>query len=72
MEPPSASIGIGGCVSPQPNFDSDISEMARFGGLFHLFRRIPNAFKKKRYFDNELHKFRPVKNSAGQNWHKIL
>jgi hypothetical protein len=32
--------------------------MARLGGLFHAFRTIPNAFKKKRRFDNELHEFR--------------
>jgi hypothetical protein len=49
--------------------------MARLGGLFHLFRTIPKAFRKKRRFDNELHEFRrrlptPVKNSAAQNWHK--
>jgi hypothetical protein len=49
--------------------------MARLGGLFHLFRTISNAFKKKRRFDNELHEFRrrlpnPVKNSTAQNWHK--
>jgi hypothetical protein len=49
--------------------------MARFGGLFHVFRSIPNAFKKKRRFDNALHEFRrrlprPVKNSTAQNWHK--
>jgi hypothetical protein len=49
--------------------------MARFGGLFHLCRSIPNPFKKKRRFDNALHKFRHrlpslAKNSAAQNWHK--
>jgi hypothetical protein len=49
--------------------------MARLGGLFHVFRTISNAFKKKRRFDNELHEFRrrlpsPVKNSTAQNWHK--
>jgi hypothetical protein len=49
--------------------------MARLGGLFHVFRTIPKAFKKKRRFDNELHEFRrrlpsPVKNSTAQNWHK--
>jgi hypothetical protein len=49
--------------------------MARFGGLFHLFRSIPNAFKKKPRFDKALHEFRrrlpsPVKNSTAQNWHK--
>jgi hypothetical protein len=49
--------------------------MARFGGLFHLCQDIPNAFKKKHRFDNELHKFRrllpsPVRNSTAQNWHK--
>jgi hypothetical protein len=48
--------------------------MARLGELFHLCRSIPYPFKKKRRFDNELHKFRrqlpsPVKNSAAQNWH---
>ena len=54
---------------------SNISEMARLGGLFHLFRSIPNAFKKKPRFDNTLHDFRrrlpsPAKNSTAQNWHK--
>jgi hypothetical protein len=49
--------------------------MARFGGLFHLFRSIPNASNKKPSFDNALHEFRrrlpsPVKNSTAQNWHK--
>jgi hypothetical protein len=49
--------------------------MARFDGLFYMFRTISKAFKKKRRFDNELHKFRrrlpiPVKNSTAQNWHK--
>jgi hypothetical protein len=49
--------------------------MARPGGLFHVFRTIPKAFKKKRRFDNELHKFRRrlpnhVRNSTAQNWHK--
>jgi hypothetical protein len=62
--------------APQPRFDSNISEMARFGGLFHLFRTIPKAFKKKRCFDNALHEFRRrlpslVKNSTAQNWHKM-
>jgi hypothetical protein len=51
--------------------------MARFGGLFHLFRTIPKAFKKKRRFDNVLHEFRrrlpsPVKNSTAQNGTKTL
>jgi len=46
--------------------------MARLGGLFHVFRSIPNAFKKKPRFDNALHEFRcrlpsPTKNSRGQN-----
>jgi hypothetical protein len=45
------------------------------GGLFHVFRTIPNAFKKKRCLDNVLQEFRrrlpsPVKNSTAQNWHK--
>jgi hypothetical protein len=49
--------------------------MARLGGLFHVFRTIPNASEEKRRFDNELHEFRrrlpsPVKNSTAQNWHK--
>jgi hypothetical protein len=49
--------------------------MARFSGLFHLYRSIPNPFKKKRRFDNALREFRrqlpcPVKNSTAQNWHK--
>jgi hypothetical protein len=49
--------------------------MARFGGLFHVFRTIPNAFKKKRLFPNALDEFRrrlpnPGKNSTAQNWHK--
>jgi hypothetical protein len=49
--------------------------MARLGGLFHVFRTIPKAFKKKRRFDNELPKFRRrlpnhVRNSTAQNWHK--
>jgi hypothetical protein len=49
--------------------------MARLGGLFHVFRTIPDAFKKKPRFGNALHEFRqrlpnPVKNSAAQNWHK--
>jgi hypothetical protein len=49
--------------------------MARLGGLFHLCKTISNAFKKKRRFDNELHKFRRrlpnhVRNSTAQNWHK--
>jgi hypothetical protein len=62
-------------MSPQPNFDSNISEMARLGGLFHVFRTIPKVFKKKRRYDNVLHEFRhrlpsPVKNSTAQNWHK--
>jgi hypothetical protein len=48
--------------------------MARFGGLFHLFRTIPKAFKKKRRSDNALHEFRrrlpsPVKNSTAHEWH---
>jgi hypothetical protein len=56
--------------------------MARLGWLFHLCQTISKTFKKKRRFDNELHKFRrrlpiPVKNSTAQNWlrtkwHKIL
>src|SRR5260370_14991525 len=49
--------------------------MARLGGLFHLFRIIPKAFTKRRFFYNALHEFRrrlpsPVKNSTAQNWHK--
>jgi hypothetical protein len=32
--------------------------MARLGGLSHVFRTIPNAFKKKRCFDNALQEFR--------------
>jgi hypothetical protein len=45
------------------------------GGLFHLYRNISNAFKKKRRFNNALQEFRrrlpsPVKNSTAQNWHK--
>jgi hypothetical protein len=49
--------------------------MARFGGLFHLYRSISKAFQKKRHFDNELHGFRRRspsvgKNSTAQNWHK--
>jgi hypothetical protein len=49
--------------------------MARLDGLFHVFRTIPKAFKKKRRYDNVLHEFRrrlpsPVKNSTAQNWHK--
>ena len=49
--------------------------MARLGGLFHVFRTIPKAFKRKRRFDNELHKFHRrlpglAKNSTAQNWHK--
>jgi hypothetical protein len=32
--------------------------MARLGGLFHVFRTIPKAFKKKRRFNNVLHEFR--------------
>jgi hypothetical protein len=32
--------------------------MARLGGLFHLCRSIPKAFKKKRRFDNVLHQLR--------------
>ena len=61
--------------APQPRFDSNISEMARFGGLFHLCQSIPKVFKKKRRFDKMLHEFRrrlpnPVKNSTAQNWRK--
>jgi hypothetical protein len=46
--------------------------MARLGGLFHLFRTISKAFKKKRCFDNALHEFRRrlpslVKNSTAQS-----
>jgi hypothetical protein len=33
---------------PQPEFDSDISEMACFGELLRLCQSIPNAFKKNR------------------------
>jgi hypothetical protein len=49
--------------------------MARLGGLFHVFRTIPKAFKKKQRFDNELHEFRSRlpnhgRNSTAQNWHK--
>jgi hypothetical protein len=49
--------------------------MARLGGLFHLFRSIPNAFKKKPRFGNALHEFHRrlpglAKNSTAQNWHK--
>jgi hypothetical protein len=49
--------------------------MARFGGLFHLFRSIPKAFKKKPRFDKVLHEFHRrlpslAKNSTAQNWHK--
>jgi len=46
------------CRSPQPNFDRDISEIVRLGGLFRLCRSIPYAFNKKRRFDNVLHGFR--------------
>jgi hypothetical protein len=49
--------------------------MARFGGLSHLCRSIPNASEKKRRLDNGLHEFRRwlprlAKNSTAQNWHK--
>jgi len=48
--------------------------MARFGGPFYLCQSIPNAYKKKRRFDNALHEFRYrlpriAKNSAAHEWH---
>src|ERR1700692_128818 len=34
---------MGGCVS-QPSFDSNITEMARFGGPFHVCQSISRPF----------------------------
>jgi hypothetical protein len=42
-----ANVGIGGCVSPQPRFDSDISEMARLWRAFSFFT-IPFSSSSKR------------------------
>jgi hypothetical protein len=39
IRPPSASVGIGRCASPQPSFDSDISDIAR---LWQAFSFVPN------------------------------
>jgi hypothetical protein len=60
---------------PQPEFDSDISEMACFGELLRLCQSIPNAFKKNRAltmrYTNSVADFQaPVRNSTAQNWHK--
>jgi hypothetical protein len=71
----SASVGIGGCASPQPNFlQSDQLISSPLAGFFIAYKQaVPKPSQKKSLFINPLSGFRArflkiARSSTAQNW----
>jgi hypothetical protein len=75
--PPSASVGIGGCVSPQPRFYSDISELARLWRAFSCVAGISQTattrYREKLIIISVLDRICAIASQALQfsTWHMI-